>query len=112
MELSALRDVYRTPINIGSVKANIGHCFAGAGLAGVVKGMAILKRKEIPPQINFTRFHPRFGDTGTLKITTVPEGIAEDQFHVAVSSFGIGGTNGHIVLGAAPNGHKSETVRE
>ncbi|GMT03131.1 hypothetical protein PENTCL1PPCAC_25305, partial [Pristionchus entomophagus] len=110
MELSALRDVYRSPISIGSVKANIGHCFAGAGLAGVVKGMAILKRREIPPQINFTRFHPRFGDTGTLNIATAPERIDEQRFHVAVSSFGIGGTNGHIVLGAAPRDQHRETV--
>ncbi|GMR33680.1 hypothetical protein PMAYCL1PPCAC_03875 [Pristionchus mayeri] len=110
MELSALRDVYRTPINIGSVKANIGHCFAGAGLAGVVKGMAILKRREIPPQINFTRFHPRFGNTKTLKVTTKGEEIADERFHVAVSSFGIGGTNGHIVLGPSPK--QRDTTQE
>ncbi|KAK6737167.1 hypothetical protein RB195_019702 [Necator americanus] len=95
IELDALRKAYTTNpgLIVGSVKANIGHGFAGSGMAGLLKTIKILQEKRIPPQINIIKPRDDLTFTLNLKPTKLkPNSLA------AVSSFGIGGTNVHIVL--------------
>jgi acyl transferase domain-containing protein/acyl-CoA synthetase (AMP-forming)/AMP-acid ligase II/acyl carrier protein len=99
----------RTPAQpcwIGSVKTNIGHLEAAAGIAGLIKALLVLRRAEIVPHLNLRRLNPLLRLDGTpFQIATVsepwasPEGIPR---RAAVSSFGFGGTNAHAILEEAP----------
>jgi myxalamid-type polyketide synthase MxaE and MxaD len=90
---------------IGSVKTNIGHLEAGAGLAGLVKAALCVHHATIAPTVNFRQLNPELeiGD-GRLLVATeaMPWPHAEGERCAAVSSFGAGGTNAHVVLASAP----------
>ncbi|KAJ1359667.1 hypothetical protein KIN20_018450 [Parelaphostrongylus tenuis] len=100
IEIAALKSVYgnRSDLTIGSVKANIGHGFAGGGMAGIFKTVKVLQEHIIPPQININHLREDIPFNINRKQTTLPNGSL-----AAVSSFGIGGTNVHIVLSQAPH---------
>lgn len=97
IELIAMSEAYTYELFIGSVKANIGHGFAGAGLAGLFKICKIAETRTIPMQINFNRFNDSHPATKFL-VPKTNTCINREQFRVAVSSFGIGGTNVHLIL--------------
>ncbi|PIO69266.1 putative acyl carrier protein [Teladorsagia circumcincta] len=98
IEIESMKSVYGRGENltIGSVKANIGHGFAASGMAGLFKVMKILQNQIIPPQINLDS--PQ--DDIPFQINRKPKALDSSSL-AAVSSFGIGGTNAHIVLGSA-----------
>ena len=88
-------------IRVGSVKSNIGHLKAGAGAAGVLKAVLALHHKHIPPSINVKELNPRIEwGTSPFQVATTgqewPAGGTPRR--AAVSSFGFGGTNFHVVL--------------
>ncbi len=100
IEFSVLNELFAPrvkPLYIGSVKSNIGHTEPVAGLAGLIKGLLMLKHQMIPPQANFQEVNPYIR-------------LAESPFHIAnqaepallstiaINSFGFGGSNGHCVL--------------
>jgi acyl transferase domain-containing protein len=90
---------------LGSVKANVGHLAAAAGIAGFIKTVLALQNREIPGHPTFTRPNPRIDlDGSPFHINTSPmpwpQGPAPRR--AAVSSFAIGGTNAHVVLEEAP----------
>jgi acyl transferase domain-containing protein len=90
---------------LGSVKANVGHLAAAAGIAGFIKVVLALRHREIPGHPAFTRPNPQIALAGSpFRIDTRsaawPPG--ETPRRAAVSSFGIGGTNAHVVLEEAP----------
>lgn len=103
IEFSALADVYGeqrdTPAWLGSVKSNIGHLEAAAGLAGVIKAALCFRYGMVPPLAGFSTANPRLQSTAGLKLTTVATSVA--LHHIAVTSMGFGGTNAHVVLQAA-----------
>ncbi|MDO5093115.1 MAG: amino acid adenylation domain-containing protein [Propionibacteriaceae bacterium] len=103
IEYAALSEVYGqdSPCALGAVKANIGHLDAAAGIAGFLGAVGVLHRQQIPPMANFTKINQAIQPTGNLY---VPVGAAADTTvrKAAVSSFGIGGTNAHIILEQAP----------
>jgi acyl transferase domain-containing protein len=111
IEIAALMRAFRTESQavhtcaIGSVKGNIGHLDAAAGVAGLVKVILALKHKQIPPSLHFTNPNPHidFACSPFYVNTTLaswnPHGIPR---RAGVSSFGIGGTNAHVVLEEAP----------
>ncbi len=103
--LSEARNVQQAYCQLGSVKANIGHLEAAAGVAGLIKLALMLKHKKIPPQIHFQQPNPHipfqalpFRIATQLTPWETPPPQHENQLIGGVSSFGFGGTNAHIVL--------------
>ncbi|MCP4664729.1 MAG: type I polyketide synthase, partial [Deltaproteobacteria bacterium] len=91
--------------NVGSVKTNMGHLEAGAGIAGLIKATLCLKHKKIPPNLHFEKPNPKipFKDLCVkvpTKVESWPSG--QDNAYAAVNSFGYGGTNAHVLLEEAP----------
>ena len=108
IEVQALTEAFRSYTGrrggcaIGSVKTNIGHTMAAAGMAGIAKAVLALRHRRIPASLNFAAAnrHIDFGDSPFfVPVQTLPwpEGRA---LKAAVSSFGFSGTNAHIVLAA------------
>ncbi|MYI98902.1 MAG: acyltransferase domain-containing protein, partial [Gemmatimonadetes bacterium] len=87
---------------IGSVKTNIGHTEAAAGVAGLIKAALSLKHGILPPSLHFEKPNPDipFEELG-LKVATEPVSIPGPAF-AGVNSFGFGGANAHVVLGSPP----------
>lgn len=93
------------PCALGSVKTNIGHLEAAAGVAGLIKVALALKQREIPPTLHFQEPNPHipFHELPLRVQTTLGPWPTESGPAVAgVSSFGFGGTNAHVVLAEAP----------
>ncbi|MEU1017048.1 beta-ketoacyl synthase N-terminal-like domain-containing protein [Streptomyces sp. NPDC005898] len=95
-----------TGIGIGSVKSNIGHLDAAAGVASLIKATLMLEHATLAPTVNLTRPHPE------LNLPEAPFHVvdratpwprpADGPRRAGVSSLGIGGTNVHVVLEQAP----------
>jgi amino acid adenylation domain-containing protein len=91
---------------IGSVKSNIGHMDAASGVTGLIKTAKALEQSILPPSLHFETANPKinFGRTPFYVNTqTTPWPNQVGPRHAGVSSFGIGGTNAHIVLSEAPD---------
>ncbi|WP_175700329.1 type I polyketide synthase [Burkholderia ambifaria] len=108
IELTALRNAYTAgverarPLLVGSVKAQIGHLEAGAGIAGLIKAMLILSRRRVPVQANFDDPTPRFRwDASQICVPRTGEDVLDENGMVGVNGFGISGTNVHLVLAGA-----------
>jgi acyl transferase domain-containing protein/acyl carrier protein len=120
IEIAALTQVFRASTNkkgfcaIGSVKANIGHLDAAAGVTSLIKTVLALKHKQIPPSLNFNEPNPEIDFTNSpfYVNTTLSEWKANGfPRRAGVSSFGIGGTNAHVLLEEAPAVEASEPSR-
>jgi acyl transferase domain-containing protein len=107
IEIAALTKVFRANTDkkgfcaIGSVKTNIGHLDAAAGVAGLIQTVLALKHKSIPPSLNFDRPNPEidFANSPFYVNTKLQEWQTGNKPRRAgVSSLGIGGTNAHVVL--------------
>jgi 6-methylsalicylic acid synthase len=95
----------RQPCLIGSVKPNIGHLEAGAGVAGVIKTVLALHHAEIPPSVNFRTPNPAidWASCGLRVVTEPTRWPATGKPHRAgVSAYGYGGTIAHVILEQAP----------
>ncbi len=109
IEFDALSAVYgrgEAPCALGAVKTNMGHLEAAAGIAGFIKAVLAVQRGEIPPNLNFTQWNPAIDPSSTqLYVPTEasPWPEAQGPRRAAVSSFGLGGTNAHIVLEQGPD---------
>ena len=112
IEIAALTRVFRAATSdvgfcrLGSLKANLGHLDAAAGVAGLIKTVLALTHKEFPPLVNFRSPNPQLG-LEQSPFTARAEGSAwrcdDGPRRAGVSSFGIGGTNAHVVLEEAPD---------
>ena len=90
---------------LGSAKANVGHLEAAAGVVGLIKATLVLQHGEIPPQVHFKRLNPHLALDGTcLRVaqTRQPWPAMKLPRVAGVSSFGVGGTNAHVILEEAP----------
>jgi phthiocerol/phenolphthiocerol synthesis type-I polyketide synthase E len=89
---------------LGSIKANLGHLDAAAGVIGTIKTALVLHHQSAPPQINFTDPNPNVQlERAGYQINNKPHTPESPIVAAAVSSFGIGGTNAHAVLTAGPS---------
>jgi amino acid adenylation domain-containing protein len=90
---------------LGSAKGNLGHLIAGSGVTGLIKAALSLHHGRIPPSLNFERPNPE------IDFESSPFKVADREIEwprngtprrAAVSSFGVGGTNAHVILEEAP----------
>ncbi|WP_333830542.1 non-ribosomal peptide synthetase/type I polyketide synthase [Pararhodobacter sp.] len=110
VELSGLAQVFKDrcaagSVAIGSVKGNIGHLDAAAGVVSVIKTALMMQHGEIPPVANFRAATPKF-DFAVSPFRVPVQRLAwlatEGPRRAGVSSFGVGGTNVHLVMEEAP----------
>ena len=111
-EISAIREnarVHGKPVKscaITSVKGNIGHTLAAAGVAGLIKSVLVLNRGIIPPQAGLTAASERLGLEGSgFYVPTAPrpfERTSDLPRRAAINAFGFGGTNVHVILEEPP----------
>ncbi|MBI1390264.1 MAG: SDR family NAD(P)-dependent oxidoreductase [bacterium] len=120
VEMKALSGVFAEnrpqdrPLTLGSVKTNLGHLEAAAGLAGLVKTILALRHRMIPPHIHFTEMNPEIALNGLpVRISARLQdwSAAPGETRIAgVSSFGFSGTNAHVVLEEAPPSSMKEAI--
>ena len=109
IEFDALAETYgrgEGQCALGAVKTNMGHLEAAAGIAGLIKAVLAVQHAEIPPNLHFSQWNPAIDPSATRLY--VPTGVASwpqvsGPRRAAVSSFGLGGTNAHIVLEQGPD---------
>lgn len=92
------------PINVGSVKTNLGHTEPVSGLAAVMKTVYALKNQTIPPNLNYAVTNPAIDLKGghlQVPITASPW-PRNKLLRASVNNFGYGGTNGHVILDPSP----------
>jgi amino acid adenylation domain-containing protein len=99
---------------IGSVKTNLGHLDAAAGVTGLIKAALAVEHGIVVPSLHFSRPNPHFDFERSpfhvsSKVTAWPQ--KNGPRRAAVSSFGIGGTNAHVILEQAPTPARSERHR-
>ena len=102
---SGARKAGSVPCYIGSVKSNIGHLEAGAGVMGLIKAIMVLQTGVIPPQANLTVPNTKFDwDLSLLKPVTEVTQLPETRLprRAAIASYGYGGTVSHAVIESAP----------
>ncbi|MEM7325632.1 MAG: SDR family oxidoreductase [Actinomycetota bacterium] len=111
IEIAALTRAFRAGTDrrqfcaIGSVKTNVGHTDAAAGVTGFIKAVLALHHRELPPSIHFTTPNPaiNFADSPFyVNADLQPWADGPNPRRAGVSAFGIGGTNAHVVLEEAP----------
>ena len=105
IEFMALNNAFNTEKReycaIGAVKTNIGHLDAAAGVAGFIKTMLALKNKQIPPLINFKEQNPKIDLKNSpfyINSDIKEWDVGNSTRRAGISSFGIGGTNAHIIV--------------
>lgn len=121
IEIDALKQVYRSVPKgkkccaLGAVKSNVGHLNTVAGIAGIIKTALMLYHKKMVPTIHFEKANPKLGleESPFYVNTEYCDWKSEGKPLIAgVSSFGIGGTNCHIVLQEPPVPKKQEEAEE
>ncbi|RKH07402.1 SDR family NAD(P)-dependent oxidoreductase [Corallococcus carmarthensis] len=120
IEISALNQAFENrPASagacaLGSLKPNIGHLDAAAGVAGLMKTVLALQHGKLPPSLHFKQPSPMadFG-RGPFQVVTEARDWTPDNAprRAGVSSFGMGGTNAHVVLEQAPEAERTEDAR-
>lgn len=110
VEVEALTQAFRAETErrsfcaLGSLKSNFGHLDTAAGVAGLIKAVLSLERREIFPSLHAETASPRIAfDESPFYVSRSPTPwVSDGPRYAAVSSFGIGGTNAHVVLEEAP----------
>ncbi|HXB53930.1 MAG TPA: amino acid adenylation domain-containing protein [Vicinamibacteria bacterium] len=112
IEVEALTQVFRASTDekgfcaLGSVKTNVGHLDAAAGVAGLIKTVLALRHREVPPSLHYEHPNPKIDFSESpfyVNQRLQPWNTKGVARRAGVSSFGIGGTNAHVVLEEAPS---------
>jgi acyl transferase domain-containing protein len=121
IEVTALTKVFRENTQkksfcaIGSVKTNVGHLDAAAGVAGLIKTALSLYYRMIPPSLNFNTPNPKIDfDNSPFFVNSTLREWPKGQYprRAGVSSFGVGGTNAHLILEEVPELLESSQSRQ
>ncbi|HTC94926.1 MAG TPA: amino acid adenylation domain-containing protein, partial [Terriglobales bacterium] len=116
IEIEALTQAFRrnTPATsfcaIGSVKTNLGHLDAAAGVTGLIKTVLQLKNRELAPSLHFQEPNPKidFPNTPFVVNRELKPWVSNGKRRAGVSSFGMGGTNAHLIVEEAPEQAQSD----
>ncbi len=117
IEVAALTKAFRRKTSkagycgIGSVKTNIGHLDAAAGVAGLIKTVLAMQHQQLPPSLHVQKLNPQIDfESSPFYVCTKAAPWPDSAFprRAGVSSFGIGGTNAHVVVEEAPAAAPSE----
>lgn len=107
VETEALYQVFgrrRDPLYIGSVKTNIGHTEAAAGVASVIKGILMMRHGLIPPSVYGKEKNPNIPFENYHLVPVEKEetlkAAADGRFYIGINGFGFGGANAHVVIGS------------
>jgi amino acid adenylation domain-containing protein len=120
IEVEALTQAFRTQTQatqfcgIGSIKSNLGHLTAAAGVAGFIKAVLALYHRQVPPTINFNSPNPHIDFANSpfyVNDKLVDWKSTDTPRRAGVSSFGGGGTNAHVILEEAPQRSSSSSTR-
>jgi acyl transferase domain-containing protein/NAD(P)-dependent dehydrogenase (short-subunit alcohol dehydrogenase family)/SAM-dependent methyltransferase/CTP:molybdopterin cytidylyltransferase MocA len=120
IEIEALAEAFRVSTSrtgfcaIGSVKTNIGHLDAAAGVVGLIKAVLAVGTGRIPASLHYRRPNPRIDFDRTpfyVNSSTIGWPPGEGPRRAGVSSFGIGGTNAHVVLQQPPPTERTARYR-
>ncbi|SOJ55120.1 Phenolphthiocerol synthesis polyketide synthase type I Pks15/1 [Mycobacterium simulans] len=107
IEARALGEIFaerrHRPVSVGSVKTNIGHAGAAAGIAGLLKTVLAVENGFVPPSLNYVSSRVDLESLG-LQVNTAltPWPVKGQPRRAGVSSFGMGGTNAHLIVCQAP----------
>lgn len=109
IEVEGLKSVFNVPNGhhcaLGSIKSNMGHTDAAAGVAGFIKTVLAVKNGQIPPTINHNETNPNIDfDNSPFYVNTALKNWDKNGLprRAGVSSFGIGGSNAHLIIEEAP----------
>jgi amino acid adenylation domain-containing protein len=107
IEIEALARAFRSQkkqfCRIGSVKGNTGHTDTAAGIVGLIKVALCLQNRQLPASINCSEPNPQINfDESPFIVNTETRAWDGDLLRAGINSFGIGGTNAHMVLEEAP----------
>ena len=106
IEVRALAMVFgerTTPLLVGAVKTNIGHLEEAAGIAGLMKVILAMQHGAIPPHLHFHHPNPHIDwAQGAIRVPTERTPWTAPRKFAGVSSFGLGGSNAHVVVEEAP----------
>jgi len=120
IEVEALTRVFRRQTTrkgfcaLGSAKTNIGHLDNAAGVAGLIKAALVIKHREIPPTLHFEKPNPAIDlDDSPFYVNNILVSCKDGPTPccAAVSSFGLGGTNAHLVLEEVPETQSEKSLR-
>ena len=115
VEIQAISNVYgrsrdaTSPCYVGSIKPNIGHLEAGAGVMGFIKSVLAIRHCQIPPQANLDELNRKIDwETSGIQVSKdlKPWPDVEEERRAAICSYGYGGTVSHAVIEAAPMGSR------
>lgn len=104
IELRALKRVFENKLGnkkvaLGSLKSNFGHMNSAAGIAGIIKAALMLDKRIIPPTINVKTPNAEIDKFNGFYFPTYVENFPKGKY-IGVSSFGLGGMNAHLIMGA------------
>src|SRR6185369_9206955 len=111
IEAAALTKAFRASTKqrgycaLGSVKSNVGHLDAAAGVTGLIKTVLALKHRELPPSLHYETANPQIDFANSpfyVNASLRPWERNGAPRRAGVSSFGIGGTNAHVIVEEAP----------
>ncbi|KAK4212167.1 putative 6-methylsalicylic acid synthase [Rhypophila decipiens] len=121
-EMEALADVYGrasrpegAPCYVGSIKPNIGHLEAAAGVLGLIKSVMVLKHGVVPAQANLDKHSTKIDwDSHSLVVPKEPTKLSEwaRPMRAAVASYGYSGTVSHAIIEASPLPEKAESTEK
>lgn len=119
VEVQALTDAFRTSTErtgfcrLGAVKSNIGHASTASGVAGLIKTALMLEHRELVPTLHFSRPNPQLEMAGTPFLICAERAPWPDRNTplAAVSSFGAGGANAHVILEGPPDRSRPAPAR-
>jgi phthiocerol/phenolphthiocerol synthesis type-I polyketide synthase B len=108
IEFAALAATYGrgdSPCALGAVKTNLGHLEAAAGIAGFIKAVLAVQRGQVPSNLHFSQWNPAINASATRFFVPTENSMwpaAAGPRRAAISSFGLGGTNAHVIIEQGP----------